>query len=375
MSFVLNALTELFRCFKMRLQFTTEEIEMSKNDVASTAGFLPYEAKIINSLYDLANKVEKANDSATAEKIRQSAKDLADQIRNAKVNGYSSNLKATLGGLDLWVNNYNKYAYTSEVGEDYARGIGTVGKDQWKCNRFVADAMLRRGAAVGTTKEGGSTSNRYRYPAAGNNPSNYYPVSAEDLVSSKPIDNTKIIPTKDGKMGDIVGIPPGHCGIYLGNGLYVSATTAVSIGGQVADGVKIGKLDFKKKPVFRRFEGVPARYEQLSSSNISTSDNLTASTADSLTNEVKDEILKMYTIDGTSDSKVSDVAVMIRELQENSYPSQYIKSILTAYYNKQGLLSDLIAQQVSDDIASSNNTSSRSTTGLQRSAGGDGIAA
>jgi hypothetical protein len=234
------------------------------------------ERKIIRKLRELA---EQAKSEPGGGKFAKDVNTLADRLEaqikstpSGRTLGlkYDTNLSATLRALEIWVDNPTKYSYTADL--QASEGVGKPGQNSFKCNYFVGAVFTGSRAARGYSVGG---SEPFTYPMYGN-PLNRYPVSANDIYSGK-VTNMFSIDSRYAKIGDIVSFPQAdetnsrssaHVGIYLGDGLYISAhRTNSRFGNQVSDGVEISRVDWGKNPRFKRFEGDKQKYGLLSSTS------------------------------------------------------------------------------------------------------------
>jgi cell wall-associated NlpC family hydrolase len=236
------------------------------------------EIATVFSLHNLADEARKSNKPGAKEfasRVDKAASELREKLKATKSSNpddYPTNLRATMGALKIWRNNPSSYAYTARI--EAENGVGTLDPNDrpeangdYKCNRFVGDAFVKSGAALGYSYDG---LGGYRYPTYGRG--SIYPVSANDVYDQKNISNMRSITTQFAKMGDIIAFPSAdanssaHIGIYLGNNIYISAHKTEAkdrYGNQVADGIEIGNVPWgkytEKKPKFRRFKGYAER--------------------------------------------------------------------------------------------------------------------
>jgi hypothetical protein len=251
------------------------------------------ELKIIGKLRELA---EQAKNQAGGAKFTKSVNTLADRLKDriqaSAPSKYDTNLQATLKALETWVNQPSKYARS--VALDGNKDVVRLDPKTYKCNRFISDTFTESGAARGYFHDNGekpSESNQFSYPTSGSNPFSHYPISANDLYDRDQGPNMSSIDSRKAKIGDIVAFPSrdetnsafsAHVGIYLGDGLYISAhETESRFGKQVSDGVEISPVDWSKNPRFKRFQGenqiygtfsnVPDKKEILNAQNLQQS--------------------------------------------------------------------------------------------------------
>lgn len=164
-----------------------------------------------------------------------------DKISKIPVNERTPGQKVALEALGYWANNPAAYARTADIPARYGMGrLDPSNGIDYKCNRFIAEAAAVSGSP---------------FPLSGTNPFNRTPVSAENLYLQESIPYMSNVSAKDAKIGDIISFS-GHVGIYLGNGVYVSAReSTVFYGRQVPDGVQITKVPWDEQPKFRRLDG------------------------------------------------------------------------------------------------------------------------
>jgi hypothetical protein len=189
-----------------------------------------------------ANAADTLRDMASKESDPKFARDLysaADQLeRTARSSTerlygfprYSVGLSAAIRGLQQYKENPGVYAPGSYIGSngDF-RALDpndSNGADN-KCNRFVADMIVAAGGS---------------YPVRGSVWPGRYPASAEEIYSKNNTEGMRSISAKEAKVGDIISFP-GHIGIYLGNGVYVSAR---------GSGVEVSRVPWNQNPRFLR---------------------------------------------------------------------------------------------------------------------------
>jgi hypothetical protein len=225
------------------------------------------ELKIIGKLRELAEQAKnQAGGAKFAKSVNTLAERLKDRIQASTPSKYDTNLQATLKALETWVNKPSKYAYSAAL--DGNKDVVRLNSGTYKCNRFISDTFTESGAARGYFYDNGekpSESNQFSYPTSGSNPFSHYPISANDLYDRDQGSNMSSIDSRKAKIGDIVAFPSAdetnsafsaHVGIYLGDGLYISAhETKSRFGKQVSDGVEISPVDWNKNPRFKRFQG------------------------------------------------------------------------------------------------------------------------
>jgi hypothetical protein len=281
---------------------------MSRNTLSSK------EERIISKLRNLANEAKNQSRSESFVKsVNTLANRLENQIKSISPGSiYPTNLQATIRALEIWINSPSKYAYGADIPAN--RDVGRLdpnddNKRDYKCNRFVSDVFTESGAASGYSYEGKEP---YSYPTYGLNPYNRYPVSANEIYASS-VPNMISIDNRKAKIGDIVSFPPAneenprssaHVGIYLGDGLYISAhQTNSPYGRQVSDGVEISSVNWSSNPRFKRFEGQNQPYSILSQDDsnnqilVASFDNQSKASIQSFDNgsENKQEIVKSLT--------------------------------------------------------------------------------
>jgi NlpC/P60 family len=229
------------------------------------------EVKIINKLYELAEQAKKEpNGDKFAKSISTLITSLKIQIQSSSPSKYPTNLTATLKALEIWTNAPSKYAKSAPLYGN--ESVIALKPDTYKCNRFVSDVFTESGAARGYSYEGSET---FSYPTAGSNPLSHYPVSANTIYDRHSVSNMSSIDPRKAKIGDIIAFPSrdeedpnisAHVGIYLGNGLYISAhQTSSRFGRQVSDGVEISPVPWGEIPRFKRFQGENQIYGTFSS--------------------------------------------------------------------------------------------------------------
>jgi NlpC/P60 family len=175
-----------------------------------------------------------------------------------------------LRALEIWTNAPSRYAKSAALYGN--ESVIALKPDTFKCNRFVLDVFTESGAARGYSHEG---SEPFAYPTAGSNPFSHYLVSANTLYDRHSVSNMSSIDPRKAKIGDIIAFPSrdeenpnisAHVGIYLGNGLYISAHETTSrFGRQVSDGVEISSVPWGNSPRFKRFQGENQIYGTFSS--------------------------------------------------------------------------------------------------------------
>jgi NlpC/P60 family len=200
--------------------------------------------QIRNSLSQLSEEAKNTNDPSS----RNFGRDIdavnrsIDKISRIPESARTPGQKAALKALEIWRDEPTAYAYTADV--PARSGMGRLdpndsnGSDL-KCNRFVAEVFTQSGTG---------------YPIRGRNPLNRTPLSAETMYNEASITGMSNIDPKNAQIGDIICFS-GHVGIYLGNGVYVSAhVTSSRYGNQVADGVEIHRVPWNQQPKFRRMD-------------------------------------------------------------------------------------------------------------------------
>jgi NlpC/P60 family len=141
---------------------------------------------------------------------------------------YSVGLSAAIKGLQEYRDNPGQYAPGAYIGANgQFRALDPSDGADNKCNRFVADMIVAAGGV---------------YPVRGNLIKGTYPASAEEVYTNDNIEGMRSISAKDAKVGDIISFA-GHIGIYLGNGVYISARS---------NGVEVSEVPWEQNPKFKR---------------------------------------------------------------------------------------------------------------------------
>jgi NlpC/P60 family len=200
-----------------------------------------YDMSGVYTLRDFANR--NANDPKFYANINAAADQLERRIVSSpKAYGrypqYPTDVKLVQQALSQYQSNPGKYAKAayipSENGYKPLDPNDSSGPD-WKCNRFVADMVIAAGGDYPVHRYGD-----YRDM----DPRGNLPATAEEVYANGNLKGMRSIDAKEARVGDIISFP-GHIGIYLGNGVYVSAKEG---------GVEITKVPWDQSPRFRRVE-------------------------------------------------------------------------------------------------------------------------
>ncbi|NJM48886.1 MAG: hypothetical protein HC860_24205 [Alkalinema sp. RU_4_3] len=228
------------------------------------------EGIVVNTLTSLARSVERnkiqmnEGGGEFVSQVERSRDNWFRAVRMHSIQSMPNNLRALTWGLFKWATKpaaYSTEAYIPSDGYAVREFKGSPGNGISTCNRFVGDAYAM-GANVGYGVNGkGGT-----YPTgepAWFDPRPGYPVDANELSSDKAATGvlTNLPRTDNPKLGDIISFAPdysdteptGHTGLFLGNGIYISARQGTPFGGQVVNGIMITVIPSKQPIVYRTF--------------------------------------------------------------------------------------------------------------------------
>jgi NlpC/P60 family len=197
------------------------------------------------SLRRLANETSQSKDpnqknfAKNLKVVEQSVARVESIPRGQRTAGQQMALQA----LQTWSGNPNAFATTTTRPGRFGMGelsaTDSNGSDL-KCNRFVAEMAGEAG---------------FNFPVDGLNPFNRYARGA-DGIYNKGIENSQQVNAKNAKIGDVISFE-GHVGIYLGNGLYVSARSSNDYyGSQTNNGVQVTKVPWEQNPKVYRLNGM-----------------------------------------------------------------------------------------------------------------------
>jgi NlpC/P60 family len=210
-----------------------------------------------------SNKLEDKNFGRNVDVVKRSVEKISTIPESSRTPGQKAALKA----LETWVSNPTAYASSANIPAEYGMGRLDPNDDNGndlKCNRFVANMA----ASTGTP-----------FPIRGLNPFNRTPISAEDLYTKESVSGMSNIDSKNAKVGDIICFS-GHVGIYLGNGVYISARHSNEYTGtQASDGVQVTKVDWSKNPKFRRMDSRQASIDSTTHDQVMTDSKQTTTSA------------------------------------------------------------------------------------------------
>jgi hypothetical protein len=252
-----------------------QSIKIVSQSIARTdllRGPTTQEGVIVNAMSILArnarqDRVDVANGGREfASAVEQSRNQWFTAVRSYNdTNTIPNELKALTWGLFKWAKMPGEYANTVTIpsGGYAVRDFkGTPGNPVSTCNRFVGDAYAM-GAGVGYGVNGKNGT----YPTGEPtflDPRPGYPVDANELSSDKTATGvlTNLPRTYNPKFGDIISFAPdysdpdptGHTGLFLGNGIYISARRGPSLGNQVSDGIMITAIPSGHSILYRTFQ-------------------------------------------------------------------------------------------------------------------------
>jgi cell wall-associated NlpC family hydrolase len=197
----------------------------------------------IQEIKDSLQNLQKTTSNSTDPSSTNFSKDLAivrgsvNRILSKPTSARTSGEQTAIEALGMWVKEYDLYATTArlepQVGLTGLDPNDSNGSDN-KCNFFVAIAAARAGVKLPITGRWNKT-----------------PLSAETLYNNPPTDYLTSVSPKDAKIGDIISFS-GHIGIYLGNGLYVSARNSENRpGSQTGNGLQITRVPWDGAKIYR----------------------------------------------------------------------------------------------------------------------------